>query len=395
VSVRGSSENYLPCRAHAQTESRKQCGGRIITRTRASRSASRSVVLELALIHVPFLQSLGKDTSKTMKATTVVAGCPAGSKGPGCCLFKLKEDPDWCANNYATGTTCVNNACGDDDCCVPVKDATAASAKTSTSTSGASTDKAGAMSQEGKGDWVQDADGKWKNSATGEVYGEDKDASKTTKAAPVKDATAASAKTSTPAPAKLPTMVATLEVGGTTEAELVKDSALQTKLVTGFANVVGVDAGDVTITRIGDTDVSRISRRLLQRQLSLGVSVSFEVVTTSSLEAAALKSKVVATPMSKITASFEAAGAIGMTAASKFTAVVTVVDAKKNSDSSGDTAAIAGGVVGGVVLLMAVYVCGKMHGQEQPKGSPSHPTGAVVQSTEMVMVPAAAPAAEA
>jgi len=213
---------------------------------------------------------------------------------------------------------------------------------------------------------------------------------------PASSTTAASAKTPWPTPAKLPTVVATIEVGGTTEAELVKDSALQTKLVTGFANVVGVDAGDVTITRIGDTDVSKISRRLLQRQLSRGVSVSFEVVTTSSLEAAALKSKVVATPVSKITASFEAAGATGMTVVSKFTAVVTVVDAKKDSGGSGDTAAIAGGVgVGGVVLLMAVYVCGKMHGQEQPKGNPSQPTGAVVQSTEMVMVPAAAPAAEA
>ena len=43
-------------------------------------------------------------------------GCPAASQGPGCCLG---QHENWCAENYAAGTSCVNNACGADDCCVP------------------------------------------------------------------------------------------------------------------------------------------------------------------------------------------------------------------------------------------------------------------------------------
>lgn len=46
-------------------------------------------------------------------------GCPAGSPGPGCCL---SQDQNWCAENYAHDTICVNNACGDNDCCVPSVD---------------------------------------------------------------------------------------------------------------------------------------------------------------------------------------------------------------------------------------------------------------------------------
>lgn len=42
-------------------------------------------------------------------------GCPAGSRGPGCCWGK---EADWCAKNYHEESCCENNACGDDDCCV-------------------------------------------------------------------------------------------------------------------------------------------------------------------------------------------------------------------------------------------------------------------------------------
>ena len=45
-------------------------------------------------------------------------GCPGqvGGCSGDCCL----DQPDnWCGQNYASGTQCVNNACGSDDCCVP------------------------------------------------------------------------------------------------------------------------------------------------------------------------------------------------------------------------------------------------------------------------------------
>ena len=47
---------------------------------------------------------------------TIQPGCPNGSQAPGCCL---SQHENWCAENYANGTSCVNNACGEDDCCVP------------------------------------------------------------------------------------------------------------------------------------------------------------------------------------------------------------------------------------------------------------------------------------
>ena len=34
----------------------------------------------------------------------------------GCCL---REHNGWCHDNYREGFVCQNNACGDDDCCVP------------------------------------------------------------------------------------------------------------------------------------------------------------------------------------------------------------------------------------------------------------------------------------
>ena len=46
-------------------------------------------------------------------------GCPGGPEGGcrgGCCLGAYD---DYCSNNYREGFVCRNNACGDDDCCVP------------------------------------------------------------------------------------------------------------------------------------------------------------------------------------------------------------------------------------------------------------------------------------
>jgi len=46
-------------------------------------------------------------------------GCPGGPEGGcsgGCCLG---EYDDWCSDNYREDWHCANNACGDDDCCVP------------------------------------------------------------------------------------------------------------------------------------------------------------------------------------------------------------------------------------------------------------------------------------
>ena len=44
-------------------------------------------------------------------------GCPYRSDcGAGCCL---SEYDGWCSDNFEEGFVCQNNACGDDDCCVP------------------------------------------------------------------------------------------------------------------------------------------------------------------------------------------------------------------------------------------------------------------------------------
>ena len=53
------------------------------------------------------------------ESPAVQPGCPAGSPGPGCCV---SQHESWCAENYADGAICVNNACGSDDCCVPSVD---------------------------------------------------------------------------------------------------------------------------------------------------------------------------------------------------------------------------------------------------------------------------------
>lgn len=44
-------------------------------------------------------------------------GCPGNEGGcsGGCCL---SESSEWCSDNYRQGYVCVNNACGDDDCCI-------------------------------------------------------------------------------------------------------------------------------------------------------------------------------------------------------------------------------------------------------------------------------------
>lgn len=43
-------------------------------------------------------------------------GCPGGCGATMCCLG---EYDGWCSDNYRDGFVCENNACGDDDCCVP------------------------------------------------------------------------------------------------------------------------------------------------------------------------------------------------------------------------------------------------------------------------------------
>lgn len=47
------------------------------------------------------------------------AGCPVGSTGAGCCYSVGEWDAAdaWCSENYSSGFKCVNNHCGEDDCC--------------------------------------------------------------------------------------------------------------------------------------------------------------------------------------------------------------------------------------------------------------------------------------
>mmetsp|Transcript_35582 Transcript_35582/g.96491 ORF Transcript_35582/g.96491 Transcript_35582/m.96491 type:complete len:89 (+) Transcript_35582:64-330(+) len=57
------------------------------------------------------------------KAVPNKCGCPGGNSSE-CCWSQCKPYDDksgcdaWCVANWKAGSTCENNACGEDDCCV-------------------------------------------------------------------------------------------------------------------------------------------------------------------------------------------------------------------------------------------------------------------------------------
>ena len=56
------------------------------------------------------------DTAASMSGSGIESGLGSGIGSGSCCIGKPES---WCAENYANGTSCVNNTCGSDACCVP------------------------------------------------------------------------------------------------------------------------------------------------------------------------------------------------------------------------------------------------------------------------------------